>query len=217
MTGDERSLYEPEFFAAWEIFAEEVTLAFKMGRASEADQPLATEQVRYVFACMAIAKLSKSVGEDETAGKFHLLAEAMQDVVDGLPHPLFSVEQPKAKGGRRRDTAAMWRTRSSLCVGINFLMDGGNLDQETAIKLVAKGHYAQFLKLLRPGADLESSIRTWMKSFATDDVQNVVALESYKLSMSGLPAAKAAFSGSNVREAGERLIADAAERASRLP
>ncbi|OSI67640.1 hypothetical protein [Bradyrhizobium canariense] len=214
---DNPSLYDDGFLAAWETFADEVTLAFKVGASDEAERPLAAEQTRYVVASMAIAKLLKAVGQDETAGKFHLLAEAMQDVVEGLPHPLFSVERPKTAGGRRPDTSAVWRTRSSLCAGLEYLIAGGNLDQDIAINLTAKKYRTQFAKLLRPGADLKTSIRTWMKSFATDAVQNEVALSNYKLSMSGLSAAKTDFSGSAIRQAGERLIAAAAERAARLP
>jgi hypothetical protein len=178
---------------------------------------LAAEQTRYVHASLAIAKLLKTVGQEELAGKFHSLAEALQDVVEGLPHPLFSVERPKATGGRRPDTAAVWRTRSSLCAGLEFLMAGGGMDQESAINLVIKRHRTQFGKLLRPGAELKSSIRTWMKSFATDAVQNEVALSSYKLSMHELAAAKSDYSGSAIKQTGECLIASAAERAARLP
>lgn len=211
------SVYSPEFFAAWETFADEVTLAFKMASSDEADRPLATQQTRYVLAIMAMAKLLRTVEQKETAEKFHLLAEAMQDVVEGLPHPLFSVEQPKTKAGRRPDTAAVWRTRSSLCAGIGYLLAGDNVDQDEAIDLIVKKYGKHLVKLLRPGAQLKPSIRTWMKSFATDDVQNEIALKSYKLSMSGLIAAKSDFSGNQIRQAGERLIAAAAERASRLP
>jgi hypothetical protein len=213
---DGTSLYDAGFLSAWETFADEVTLAFKMGSSGEVDRPLATEQTRYVMASLAIAKLLKTVGQEETAGKFHLLAEALQDVVEGLPHPLFSVERSKTTAGRRADTAAVWRTRSSVCAGLEFLIAGG-LDQEAAINLATKKHRSQLAKLLRSGADLKSSIRTWMKSFATDVVQNEVALSNYKLSMSGLAAAKSDFSGSAIRQAGERLIAAAAERAARLP
>lgn len=214
---DAGSIYCSDFFAAWETFADEVTEAFKMASSDEADRPLATQQTRYVLAIMATAKLLRAVDQKETAEKFHLLAEAMQDVVEGLPHPLFSVEQPKAKSGRRPDTAAVWRTRSTLCAGIGYLMAGGNLDQDEAIDLITKKHSKQLGKLLRPGAHLKPSIRTWMKSFATDDVQNEVALKNYKLSMSGLVTAKAEFSGTEIKKAGERLIGAAAERASRLP
>jgi hypothetical protein len=207
----------PEFFAAYETFAHNMDLAFKMGQTSETDQPLATEQTRYLGACMSVASFLKAAGCDEAAGKFYLLAEAMRDVAEGLPHPLFSVEQPKKMGGRRADTTAVWRTRATLCAGLEFVMVGGDMDQDPAINLVAREYRKQFAKLLRPGADLKSSIRTWMKSFATEEVQNDVALSIYKLRMTELTTAKSDFSGNEIKQGGERLIAGAAERAARLP
>ncbi|APG11417.1 hypothetical protein BKD09_24085 [Bradyrhizobium japonicum] len=217
MNGKDQSLSGPEFFAAWDSFTDEVALAFEIGGLDVVDSPLATKQMRYVAANVAIWKLLNAIGRKETAEKFFELAEALQDVAVGLPHPLFSVERPQSAGGRRPDTSAVWRARASLCAGLAYFIAGSGLDPEAAIALVIKEHGKKLSKMLRPGAELKKSIRTWMKSFETDDVQNVVALSNYKRTIIELKTAKSNFSGTDIKQAGERLIARAAERAMDLP
>jgi hypothetical protein len=215
MPDNDYTLYTPEFFAAWETFAEELTRYFQMDGPDVVARPRAAEQTRYVLANMALAKLLRSVGQDESAGKFHLLAEALNDLVDGIPHPLFKVEQPTGKPGRRNDTSAVWRTRSSVCIGLEFLIASG-MESDEAITAAFKKHRQKLAKLQRPGADLKKSLQTWRKSFATDGVSNDVALSNYKDGISWLKAAKLNHPGKKIREAGERLIAGAAERAAYL-
>jgi hypothetical protein len=208
---------DPEFLAAYETFANNMEFAFGVGAGSEPDQPLATEQTRYVGATLSVASFLKAVGFDEPAAKFYLLAEAMLDVSAGLRHPLFAVENPKASGGRPPDTTAVWRTRSTLCIGLRYLMAGGNLKEDEAIDFAIKRHRDQLAKLQRPGSELATSIGGWMKQFATDAVQNQIALSHYKQSMSGLAAAQSNNSGIEVKQAGERRIAVAADLAASLP
>jgi hypothetical protein len=208
--------YTPEFFAAWETFADEVTRAFKKdARPDEANRPLAIEQAKYIHASAAVAKLLWAVGEKETARKFLSLSRAMEDVVDGLPHRLFSVERPKTTGGRYNDAGEVWLLRSNLCVALEFLMAAGD-DQDKAIA-AAKKHRNQLKKLLRAGAkSLETSISTWLKKFATDEVDNEAALSGYKVGMEELAVMRLNLSEPQLRHMGHHLVTSAAARAARL-
>lgn len=201
-------------FPELKTFADTITQAFEAP--AEPEHPAATRQMRYVHAAMAVAKLLRAGGEDESAERFHELAEALQDVAEGLPHPLFLVERPDAAGGRRRDTAAIWRTRAILCYGLEFLKAGG-LDQDQAIAFALTEHRKALSKLLRPGAELRTSIAKWMKSFSTEEIQNEIALESYKKGLALLTASKADHTGAAIKMAGETIIQKAAERAARIP
>jgi len=209
------SLYDEKFFTAWEKFAEEIVLVFEAASADSAGRPLATVQTRYVLANLALAHLMKSLGKEHIAEQFHLLAEAMQDLVEGLPHPLFKVEVPEKKRGRHPDSSAVWRIRSNVCIGIELLMAGG-LDEEAAISLVVKKHKKALGNLLRPNAEILSSIRTWLKAFANDEVRNEVALSSYKEGLTLLPSLKQKFSGDQFLRAGETVSEKAAQRAAAL-
>lgn len=209
------SAYDQGFFAAWEKFAEEISLVFKAGGDDSKDRPLATVQTRYVLANLALAQLMKSIGQQDTADRFHFLAEAMQDLVDGLPHPLFKVEAPSNKRGRHPDSSAVWRIRSNVCIGVELFIAGG-MDEDEAIKLVVNKHKNALKNLLRPNAELRSSIKTWLKAFANDEVRNEVALSSYKEGMALLPSFRQQCTGEQFRRAGERMSEKAAERASTL-
>jgi hypothetical protein len=206
----------PEFFIAWVTFLQEFDHAFRDAPVEEASRPLATEQTRYVLAIGAVAKLLRQVGERDKASKFHPLAEALQDHVDGNRNPLLGIEMPTGKAGRRPDTSAVWRLRSNLCIGLEFMIAGG-MEPETAISQIANQHHGKLEKLLRPGADLKSSIRTWRKSFANDEVTNGAALAIYKEDMKTLQHARAEHLGNEVRKAGEKLVITAAEQSARLP
>jgi hypothetical protein len=209
MSDGPKSLYDADFFIAWERFAEEVSLAFEAAASEAEGRPLATEQTRYVLANMAIAKLLRTIGQNDLAKKFHYLAEALHDVVEGVKHPLFKVEAPSGKAGRQRDTSAAWRIRANLCVGIEFLKAGG-MDEAEAIKQVIKKYKKSISRLLRPNTTLDSSLRSWIKSFASDEVLNDVALSTYKDGMESLQALKPRFTDERVCAAGMHLIGKAA-------
>jgi hypothetical protein len=208
----ERSMYTPEFFMAWEKMTGSVENAFRyVGDGSEQNRPIALHQTRYVLASLAMAQLFKDLEQQELAAQFHFLAEAMQDLVDGIAHPLFKVEAP-SRPGRQPDTSVVWRIRSSVCIGIEFLIAGGMKDDE-AVQFVAKKHKKALTKILRPNAELKSSLKTWLKSFANDEVRNDVALASYKEGIARLTGLRSKYTGEQIRSAGENLVASAAERA----
>jgi hypothetical protein len=213
MDDEELSLYQPEFFLAWETFVERIEEAFESEQvAAEEKRPLALQQTRYVLANMALATLFKNLGRQKTADKFHLLAEALEDVVGGVAHPLFKVETPTGKAGRRPDTSAVWRTRASVVLALEYILVGAG-DADPILKDVAKRYRGQLASLQRPGTDLKSSLRTWIKSFATDEVRNEVALSSYKDGMRMLEAAKAQYTNAQLKSVGEKLLTTAAKRA----
>lgn len=205
------SVYDETFFRAWETFADSIALLFKAAESDETDRPIATAQTRYVLANMALADLFKRIGQVELADRFHLLAEALNDLVEGIPHSLFSIEQP-AKAGRRPDTSSVWRVRANLVVGMEYLLASG-LSVDDATKHVAKKHRSQLKKLQRPGADLQKSLATRIKSFAADEVSNDVALGAYKHGMKLLEDNKLSHPPLAIRRVGEKLVETAADRA----
>jgi hypothetical protein len=217
MESENPSLYGPEFFAAWETFADEIKLVFQYGAQEAKTRPIAVKQTQYVLANMAIAKLLRDVGQPETAAPFHILAEALQDLVEGVSHPLFKIEKidksAPAKRGRQNDTSETWRVRASICIGIQYLI-AGELDQDKAVAFVVRKYKMSLSKLLRPGSDLKSSISTWLKSFATDEVSNEVALSSYKAGIQHIEEILALKDTNTLRELGAKLIEAAACRAA---
>jgi hypothetical protein len=212
------SIYSPDFFKAWEKFADQINLVFQYDQEAEA-RPIATKQMQHVMASLVVAQLLTDVGQPETAAHFHTLAEALQDVANGISHPLFKVEKTDkfaaGKRGRQHDTSETWRIRSSLCIGVEFLIAGG-LDQDAAVTFVIQKHRKQLVKLLRPGTGLKSCLQTWLKTFATDATSNDVALVSYKEGMRGLEVARVCRPEGDIRSAGEQLVARAAVRAAKL-
>ena len=220
MTEPALNVYSLDFFSVWETFTEELTDAFDLGgpdtpgAAAAAERPLAAEQMRYVLANLAIAKLLKSLDQKDTAAKFHFLAEAWQDTVDGIKRPIFQVERRNC-GGRPYDASNIWRLRANLCVGLEFLIASG-LDPATAIDFAIRKHKISLAKLQRPKTDINSSLKTWRKSFATENVQNNPALITYKDGIGLIEEIKSFKSSLEIRQMGERLIAKAANSAARL-
>jgi hypothetical protein len=199
--------------AVWQTFAVKLTNSFKMTIPEANDRPRAAAQTRYVLANIALVDLLRAADLQECAEHFYLLAEAMQDLVDGIPHPLFKVERSSGRGGRHADTSAVWRTRSSICIGLAYVIASGE-DSENAIKAALGKYRKQFAKVQRPGTELETSLKSWMKAFANHEVENVVALSHYKHGIGSLKAAQLNHTGIQIRQAGQRLIAGAANRAA---
>jgi hypothetical protein len=212
MSGEKR-LYTPEFFIAWESFLTEVTRAFEAEDTEGEDRPLSLQQIRYVHANMAIAKLLRDLGDRETASKFHLLAEAIHDLAEGNTHPLLKVE--KTKGGRQADISAVWRLRASVCISLKFMIAGGVTDQ-IAIESAAKRHRDKLSKLQRPGTDLVSNLGGWLKKFSADDVSNEMALSAYREGMQLLTLYRAERTGDQIKKAGDDMLAKAADEAAAL-
>lgn len=215
MDHDHLSVYDSDFFVAWEKFAGDISRAFYEAADDAITRPLATQQARYTVAIIRVAELLTAVGEREIANKFYALAEALNDLVEGIPHPLFKVEVSTGKRGRRPDTSAIWRIRSSVCIGIEFMKAGGMVEDD-AIAQVSKAHKVALTNLLRTNTEIKSSIKTWLKSFANDEVRNEVALSSYKHGVAPLSSLRMKFTGEQIRHVGERLISDAAKWASSI-
>jgi hypothetical protein len=172
-------------------------------------RPVAAKQKQYMLAISAVTKFLHTVGKDNTAAPFFLLAEAMQDLMEGKTHPLFKVqkadEHAASKRGRQFDTTETWRLRASLCVGIQYLIASG-MEQDEAVNLVVRKHRMQLQKLLRPGSDLETSIPTWLKTFATDATTNEDGLFTYKDGMRLLEEDKTSADGAKLRQFGANMI-----------
>ena len=213
---DYSSLYSRDFFAHWEAFADRITGAFRHQEAGAVDRPMATKQAQFAIASMAVAQLLKDMGQSDTAAHFHELAEALQDVVDGINHPLFKVETECPKRGRQHDTSRVWAVRSSLCIAVEFMIAGGT-SQDEAVTYVVRKYRKDFSRLLRPGTDLKSSLLTWLKTFSTCATTNEVALDAYKAGISELKLIKGmagdSYPKSDLKQLGQQLVAVAADRA----
>jgi hypothetical protein len=207
------SIYTPEFFAAWETFLSRLEFGFETEDPSLAELPRTEQQGRYVLANLALADFFKTLGDSKTADKFHFLAEAFQNLTNGIVHPLFKVEKPSGKAGRPQDPSAVWRVRADVVLALQNIIAAG-LDIDEAVKIAVKKHSKELSSLQRPNTDLSSSLRTWLKSFATDVVGDDVALDAYKFGMHLLEGNKSQCPGEQLKLLGENLLAGAAERAS---
>jgi hypothetical protein len=210
--------------SALETFADEVQQIFNNGEQEKGEQdaktgPIAAKQKQYMFANLAVSKLLYTIGKLDAADPFFKLAEALQDLVEGNPHPLFKVEKADkdaaAKRGRQFDTTETWRVRAKLCVGIQYLI-AGSVNQEEAVNLVVRKYGIQFQNLLRPGSDLETSIPNWLKTFATDATTNEDALWTYKKGMLQIDEDKALVGGAMLQRYGAKMIEDTALLAAQV-
>ena len=207
------SRYEPKFFAAWETFADKIQRIFNNGEQDAQTRPLAETQNRYAIAIWAMAELLYSIGQRDVAMRFHSLAEALHDSAEGKDPPLFKVEK---KRGRKSYTNEIWRLRASLCIGIQYLI-ASSMEKDKAIAFVVRKYRTQ-LQGLRgqdrgQGPDLKSSIGTWLKKFASEEVRNDAAQWTYRKELQRLKEIKASTDGTRLRQAGLNLIEKTAMRA----
>jgi hypothetical protein len=214
---DGPKVYTGEFFEAWETFADQIGLIFQYS--GEDARPIATRQMQFVSANVALATLLHNIGEPVARDNFRALAEALQDVVHGINHPLFRVEKANkhapGKRGRQRDTSETWRVRATLCTGIQFLIASG-LAQDKAIDFVFRRHKKQLERLLRTKTALKTSLPEWLESFQANAISNDVALSIYKLQMKELASVRVVKTPAAIRQAGEQLVAAAAASASKI-
>jgi len=248
------SRYQPEFFAAWETFADEIQRIFNNGEQDAQTRPTqvtpglfapaaavanpqpsaqgdatpadsaalksapppaqAARQEQYVRAILAVAELLYVIGQRDVAMRFHLLAEALQDRAEGKDHPLFAVQKRR---GRQFDTSEIWRLRASLCIGIQYLIASG-MEQDKAITFVVRKYRTQLQRLRDEdrgqGSDLKSSIGTWLKTFASEEVRNDAAQWTYRKELQRLKEIKTSTDGIKLRQAGLNLIEKTAMRAA---
>ena len=217
------SLYQLKFFAAWQAFADDIKQIFNNGEQDAQTRPISERQDQYARAILTLAKLLEAIGQRDVANHFQLLGEALHDAAEGRNPPLLKVEK---KRGGQPDTNEIWRLRAHLCIGIQYLI-ASDLEQDKArdkdkaqdkaVNLVVRKHRTQLQNLVRAGSrpktDLKSSIRAWLKEFATDATDNV-ALDFYKDGMRDLDQIKASADVNGLRQAGLRLIEKTAMRAA---
>jgi hypothetical protein len=208
------SRYEPKFLAAWETFADKIQRIFNNGEQDAQTRPLAGTQDRYAIAIWAMAELLYAIGQRDPAMHFHLLAEALHDSAEGKNPPLFKVEK---KRGRKSDTSEIWRLRASLCIGIQYLI-ASSMEKDKAIAFVVRRYRTQLQRLRGQdrgqGSDLKSSIGTWLKTFATEEVRNDAAQWTYRKELQRLKEIKTSTDGIKLRQAGLNLIEKTAMRAA---
>jgi hypothetical protein len=209
MNNDNPSIYEAYFYSVWETFADRIGLVFKD------EDPTATVQTRYLLANMAIADLLRDIGQEEIARHFHLFAEALEDLLSGIKHPLFKVGVA-GKRGRQHDTSATWRNRAYLVLGLEYLI-AAEMEPDAAVNFVCRQHRQKLAKLQRPGAKLKSSLVGWRKQFANDEVTNEFALSAYKHGMAFLKSNREALTRVAIKNTGKKYLARVAAGTQVLP
>ncbi len=216
---DDQGLSGPNqaFRQHWEAFADELLQAFTLKNAGSSDHPRTIQQLRYVVALKAVVNLLRRVSQsdpavNELAARFMELAEAIRDAAGGLSHPLLEPVQPRGPGSAK-DLTFIWRTRAQVCIALEFLTDG---NVEDAIGLAAKRYKKPLNKLVRRKADLKKSLGGWRKKFASEQVENELALKVYKHGIRMLEVQKASATAQELRTTGEGLLFQAAARADLL-
>jgi hypothetical protein len=211
----------PELLAALETFANEVQEILNNGEQDAETGPIAAKQKQHMFLALAVAKLLRTIGRPGAAEPFISLADAWRDVAERkIQPPLFKVEKADehgaAKRGRKFDPTETQRIRAYLCVGIQYLIASDVIKQDEAVNFVVRNYRAQFQNLLRPGADLETSIPSWLKDFATDEISDEEALSIYKEGMGQLVEDKASVGGAMLGRVGESMIENTALKAAQV-
>jgi hypothetical protein len=208
-------LYDSKFFKSWEAFAERLSETYDRP-SSDAEDIIVVRQLRYAIVIGALGQLLEDLKERDLAGEFHALSSAFMDLSEGVIDPIFVSQKKEKKKGRANDTTDQWLLRASVVIGIRFLM-AGELEEDAAYK-VAQKHKKGLAHLLRPGAELKSSLRTWVESFDAEKVTNELAVDTYKEGLARLHLLKQGFLKEVLRTMGDSLIQKAAERAtSRFP
>lgn len=210
-------LYDKTFFRSWEAFVDCLKETYSDGPVPEDPKDtILLRQLRFSIALGAIGQLLEDRKERELAAEFHSLSIAFIDLAeDGVVNPLF-VSLKKSKRGRTRDTSELWTMRSSVVIGIKLML-AGELEEDAAYKIALK--YKKGLSpLLRPGAELKSSIKTWIESFEGQKVTNEIAVDTYKDGLERIELLKQGFLKEVLRLIGEGHIRSTAEQASsKLP
>jgi hypothetical protein len=212
------SEYSPGFFKHWETFADDVSRAFANAGPVQPDRPIIEQQKQYILAISAVAKLLRHVNQGDPAvheisDRFLQMAFALEDLTNGIPHPLFKAATD-GKQGRPSDSTGVWIIRSTLCLSLEYLAAAGVDD---GIALAVRKHRKQFEKLQRPNTDLKKSLASWRKGFASEQVANQIALRRYQYGVGVLNSDRQRLTDEKLRSTGENLLSQAAARAGVLP
>jgi hypothetical protein len=201
------NIFSDDFPAHWENFADRLQTVF------DGKTIIQDEREKYVLALLAFSKLLRQIDPDprtssvnEIAARFQELAEALQDVVDGIPHPMFKAI---VKRGRTPDPRTVWRIRATVCVALEYLSRAGIDD---CVGFAIRKHRRRLERLLRTNTTLESSIRAWRRNFASEQVQDEAALEIYKRGIEML----GEQTDDDMRAIGEALLEKAATRTDQI-
>jgi hypothetical protein len=196
----------------------ELNLAFGGQNSQAAQRPIAATQLRYFFAMRAIGTFLKEIGQAHLQHRFFELAEALHGLSIGHSFPLLEMEESvKPRRGSRVDRPDIWRLRAGLCVGIRWVIKGGQTREETIRKTVRK-HRRQLSKIERPGTkDLGKAIDAWLTRFENPtETDDTVAVALFKDGVAQLAALSRDFANAALKDWGEKLIAGAALHASEL-
>jgi hypothetical protein len=144
-------------------------------------------------------------GELFLARRFMALSEALIDLPRGTTPPLLKAAKRSLKGGRTPDSTAIWKIRAYLCAGIQ-MMAAGDVKVSDAIASIVKKHRKDLSKLLRPNAQLKTSLLGWVNAFEMHEVDNAPASGHYQTYKRQLTVKKMKMPRDKLRMAGEATV-----------
>jgi hypothetical protein len=216
-TSDDRKQAELLLEALVDLIAE-LDLAFRGHDPQEAGRPIAARQLRYSRAMRAVGDLLRSAGQAHLQDPLYELAEALHDLSEGRRHPFFEIDDSVRPGrGRPADIHQVWRLRANLCVGICWLMAGGQTRDE-AIKRAVRGHRRALSRLERAGTkSLEEAIGAWLERLKNPtEADDAVAVALFKDEIAELEKQRPVFSAAELRDLADKRIEGVARRASEV-
>jgi len=122
-------------------------------------------QNRHSLALLSISQFLSSVGlEPDLVDQITSISAAFYDSARGLHPTVFKAHSPG--GGRKNDNTDVWAARAVVVIALICFVASGTKDEKTAAHLIAgivtgDENYRPLLRLVRPGAALESAILNW--------------------------------------------------------
>lgn len=181
-----------------------------------ADRAAANEKDRYVRGCIAINTFLRLLDEQDLAGRFLTLAEAIDDAKQGIPHPLISVDKPAGKRGADPYPRTVWRMLATLSTGLEIVRVADRGLFESTITQFARRHGAKLQKVTRSRRDAKASLKRWHKSFDAQTVKNDIALALYNHAVERFRSQKQSMTGLQMHKLGEAFVKQAAKEMGRL-
>ena len=125
---------------------------------------------QHKMAQMQVGVFLSSVGLRDIGEQFYFLACALDDLGEGIPHPVLTAK--KRKGGRTPDRADVWAVRGLVAIAIDCYRKAGKSEADIA-KTITK--QKEFAALLRPNTNLKTAPFGWLDQLRDGQVQSILA------------------------------------------